>query len=65
MICPQCRAEYLEGFTMCSDCEVALVPRYETDSALDIPPAPAEPGDPSRDPFAHSGKETIAVFTRN
>jgi hypothetical protein len=26
MICPQCRAEYREGFTVCADCEVELVP---------------------------------------
>jgi hypothetical protein len=25
MICPQCRAEYREGFNRCADCEVALV----------------------------------------
>ena len=26
MICPQCKAEYRQGFTRCSDCDVALVP---------------------------------------
>ena len=26
MICPQCKAEYREGFTVCADCEVQLVP---------------------------------------
>jgi hypothetical protein len=25
MICPQCKAEYREGFTLCADCEVPLV----------------------------------------
>ena len=25
MFCPQCSAEYREGFTVCSDCEVGLV----------------------------------------
>lgn len=25
MFCPQCKAEYREGFTTCSDCGVALV----------------------------------------
>jgi hypothetical protein len=25
MICPQCKAEYRQGFTMCADCEVPLV----------------------------------------
>jgi hypothetical protein len=51
MICPQCRAEYRQGFTVCADCDVPLVPQYETGSALDVPPAPAEPGDPDRNPF--------------
>jgi hypothetical protein len=26
MICPQCGAEYREGFTLCADCNVQLVP---------------------------------------
>jgi hypothetical protein len=25
MICPQCKAEYRQGFTMCADCEVPLI----------------------------------------
>ena len=25
MICPECESEYREGFTQCSDCDVALV----------------------------------------
>jgi hypothetical protein len=25
MYCPQCRAEYVPGFTRCADCDVALV----------------------------------------
>ena len=25
MYCPECRAEYREGYTTCSDCDVALV----------------------------------------
>lgn len=25
MFCPECRAEYREGFTRCSDCDVPLV----------------------------------------
>ena len=26
MYCPQCKVEYRDGFTKCSDCQVALVP---------------------------------------
>jgi hypothetical protein len=26
MICPNCEAEYVEGFTACSDCGTALIP---------------------------------------
>jgi hypothetical protein len=26
MICPQCKAEYRAGFTVCADCDVELVP---------------------------------------
>jgi hypothetical protein len=51
MICPQCRAEYRQGFTVCTDCDVPLVPQYETGSALEAPAPPAEPGDPNEDPF--------------
>jgi hypothetical protein len=36
--CPQCRAEYREGFTECADCHVALVP--------ELPPAPPDEVDP-------------------
>jgi len=51
MICPQCRAEYRDGFTVCADCDIPLVPQYQAGSALDVPPVPAEPGDPNGDPF--------------
>jgi hypothetical protein len=51
MICPQCRAEYRLSFTVCADCDVPLVPQYETSAALEVPPPPAEPGDPNEDPF--------------
>jgi hypothetical protein len=50
MICPQCRAEYRQGFTVCADCDVPLVPQYDT-SALAVPLLPATPGDPNEDPF--------------
>jgi hypothetical protein len=28
MFCPQCKAEYRQGFMLCSDCDVALVENY-------------------------------------
>ena len=38
MYCPECRAEYREGFSKCSDCAVLLV--------AERPPKPKGPGDP-------------------
>jgi hypothetical protein len=29
MFCPKCKAEYREGFTSCSDCNIPLVPELE------------------------------------
>lgn len=37
MYCPQCRAEYREGFYQCSDCDVPLV--------VELPPKPVEQHD--------------------
>ena len=39
MHCPQCRAEYREGFTECADCHVPLL--------AGAPPAETDPFDPS------------------
>jgi hypothetical protein len=36
--CPQCKAEYREGFTTCADCGLALVP--------ELPPEPPDEIDP-------------------
>jgi hypothetical protein len=53
MICPQCHAEYRDGYSSCADCHVALVhdlPRqpYEDSGYFNSPPTP---GDPDQDPF--------------
>ncbi len=46
MICPQCKAEYRPGFTVCADCEVPLVAQLPTP-----PSGPADPTEPGDDPF--------------
>ena len=46
LICPNCHAEYREGFTSCSDCHVLLVRRLPIEPEI-VP----EPGDPAGDPF--------------
>ena len=35
MYCPICKAEYREGFTVCADCGVALVPTLPKNPELD------------------------------
>ncbi len=51
MICPQCGAEYREGFTVCADCDVPLVPKSEAAAGLAATAPAAIPGDPNDDPF--------------
>src|SRR5258705_13901485 len=41
MICPNCHAEYREGFYRCADCDVPLV--SETDSEIDSADAEDSP----------------------
>ena len=48
LYCPQCGAEYRDGFTSCSDCQVPLA--CERPPACDQDSLP-EPGDLNRDPF--------------
>jgi hypothetical protein len=35
MVCPQCRAEYRQGFVQCSDCHIPLADRLDEDD-LDV-----------------------------
>ena len=34
MVCPQCRAQYREGFVVCSNCHVPLADRLDEDDVL-------------------------------
>jgi hypothetical protein len=54
MICPQCHAEYRDGFTQCADCNVPLVADDNTSPTPSSAPSlhhVPEPGDPNADPF--------------
>lgn len=63
MICPQCRAEYREGFATCADCGVALV------VALPVVEAPDAAGwevvfrsaDPSLMPVIESALDAAGI----
>ena len=35
MICPQCRAEFRQGFYRCNDCDVSLIPKPPPPSLLE------------------------------
>jgi len=48
LYCPNCGAEYREGFSSCSDCHVLLVHEPQHDFRQESVP---EPGDPNKDPF--------------
>ena len=63
MICPKCRAEYRRGFTVCVDCDVALVEATELATLSgagesEYREAAATPGDPRKDPFCSFWKGT-------
>jgi len=55
MTCPQCHAQYRDGFTRCFDCDTALVDAPpQSGNLLAIPSA----GDPDEDPFCEFWKGT-------
>jgi len=68
MICPQCKAEYRRGFTICADCDVPLVESAEIMARRLVDGAPEDgahrdrvagaPGDPNSDPFCSFWKGT-------
>jgi hypothetical protein len=49
MICPSCRAEYRVGFTVCADCETALVPALDERAEPEVSDA-LEPLHETRNP---------------
>jgi hypothetical protein len=63
MICPQCRAEYRRGFTVCRDCDVPLMESTDlvtgstAGHGVGGEPAPTL-GDPAKDPFCSFWKGT-------
>jgi hypothetical protein len=68
MICPQCKAEYRPGFTICADCEVPLVESTEltarnavaagSEDGSECDRVAGTPGDPKTDPFCSFWKGT-------
>jgi hypothetical protein len=63
MFCPQCGSEYREGFTVCVDCDAALVDRLP---AADLTPddpfvTVLETGDPGLLALAHSLLEAEGI----
>ena len=68
MICPQCKAEYRRGFTVCADCDVPLVESAQLTARSVVDGAPQDaaerervtgtPGDPNTDPFCSFWKGT-------
>jgi hypothetical protein len=49
MFCPQCKAEYRQGFTRCADCDVELV--WELPANAIVANESVDPGDLDEDPF--------------
>lgn len=54
MFCPNCQAEYREGFSQCSDCDVALVEA--------LPPEPEHPKGPFTTVFRTADTSLLPVI---
>jgi len=51
MFCPECKAEYRQGFTICADCEVPLVYQLPSLSAVPEEPDAESSAESEEDPF--------------
>jgi len=63
MYCPQCKAEYRQGFTRCADCDVELVHELNEEALAVRNPVILEIQTRTR--FASFGEATIRVYIAN
>ena len=61
MYCPQCHAEYRQGFTRCSDCDLDLVSTLEEANLVRTAEAPADTG--RFDVLLWEGKDTDSYLS--
>lgn len=62
MDCPECRAEYRDGFTECSDCRVPLVAKLPAEPASEPSPDPLLDLEPYSGPPTPDA-EFVTVFS--
>jgi hypothetical protein len=53
MFCPQCQAEYRQGFTVCADCDVDLVPELLKSPQPAVPQSVSPSTSPAASPSEH------------
>lgn len=61
MICPNCHAEFREGFTTCSDCEIPLVEDLASVAAAETEDAVGVPGEFVGYPGAGGGGDLVPL----